>query len=57
MLRRYKVQAEPEKYYDAKLMLFYPWTNEDDLITGFNSYMELCIHKQDIIHKKCTIIQ
>ena len=48
---KYKVQAEPEKYYHAKLILFYPWKNEDDLITGFNSYMESYIHKQDIIHK------
>ena len=23
----------------SKLILFYPWKNEDDLITGFNSYM------------------
>ena len=48
---RYKLQTEPEKYYHSKLILFYPWTNEDDLITGFNSYMESYIHKQDIIHK------
>ena len=48
---RYKVQTEAEKYYHAKLILFYPWKNEDDLITGFNSYMELYIHKQDTIHK------
>ena len=33
---RYKVQTEPEKYYHAKLILFYPGKNEDDLITGFN---------------------
>ena len=48
---RYKMQTQPEKYYHAKLILFYPWTNEDDLITGFNSYMQSYIHKQDIIHK------
>ena len=48
---RYKMQIQPEKYYHAKLILFYPWKNEDDLITGFNSYIELYINKQDIIHK------
>ena len=47
----YKLQTEPEEYYHAKLILTYPWKNENDLITGFNSYMELYIHKQDIIHK------
>ena len=48
---RDKLQTEPEKYYHAKLIPFYPWRNEDDLITGFNSYMEVYIHKQDIINK------
>ena len=48
---RYKLQTEPEKYYNSKLILFYPWRKEDDLITGFNSYMESYIHKQDVIHK------
>ena len=27
----------------------YPWKNEDDLITGFNSYMESYIDKQVVI--------
>ena len=52
---RYKVQTEPEKYYHAKLILFYPWKNEDDLITGFNSYVESYIHKQDIIHQNAQL--
>ena len=38
---RYKLQTEPEMYYHAKLILFYLWKNEDDLITAFNSYMDL----------------
>ena len=42
---------QPQKYYHSKLILFYPWKNEDDLITGFNSYMESYIDKQDVIHK------
>ena len=48
---RYKFQTEPQKYYHSKLILFYPWKNEDDLITGFNSYMESYIDKQYVIHK------
>ena len=39
-VRRYKCQTEPQKYYHSNVILFYPWKNEDDLITGFNSYME-----------------
>ena len=27
---RYRLQTEPEKYYHSKLILFYPWKNEDD---------------------------
>ena len=30
--RRYKVYTEPEKYYHSKLLLYYPWTNEEQLI-------------------------
>ena len=48
---RYKLQKEPEKYYHSKLILFYPWKNEDDLITGFNSYMQSYIDKQNVMHK------
>ena len=35
---RYKVHNNPEKYYHSKLLLYYPWTNEHELLTGFNSY-------------------
>ena len=49
--RRYKIQAEPEKYYHAKLLLYYPWNNEDDIISPFTTYHESYISKQDIIHQ------
>ena len=52
---RYQLQTEPEKYYHSKLILFYPWKNEDDLIKGFNSYMQAYIDKQDIIHKNAQL--
>ena len=48
--RRYKIQAEPEKYYHAKLLLYYPWNNED-IISLFTTYHESYISKQDIIHQ------
>ena len=38
--RRYKEHAEPEKYYHAKLLLYYPWENEDVLICGHATYHE-----------------
>ena len=49
--RRYKILAEPEKYYHAKLLLYYPWNNEKDIISPFTTYHESYISKQDIIHQ------
>ena len=49
--RRYKIHAEPEKYYHSKLLLYYPWNNEDDMISAFTTYHESYMSKQDIIHK------
>ena len=36
--RRYKIHTEPEKYYHAKLLLYYPWHNEDDIISPFTIF-------------------
>ena len=49
--RRYKIHAELEKYYHVKLLLYYPWNNEDDIISPFTTYHETYISKQDIIHQ------
>ena len=50
-IRRYKIHAEPEKYYHAKLLLYYPWNNKDDIISTFTTCHESYISKQDIIHQ------
>ena len=55
--RRYKIHTEPEKYYHAKLLLYYPWHNEDDIISQFRTYHESYINKQDIIHQNAGKIQ
>ena len=49
--RRYKVHTEPENYYHAKLLLYYPWNHEDDIISTHQSYHDSYISKQDIIHQ------
>ena len=49
--RRYKIHTEPEKYYHAKLLLYYPWYHEDDSISPFTTYHESYINNQDIIHQ------
>ena len=48
--RRYKIHAEPEKYYPSKL-LYYPWNHEDDIISTYRSYHDSYMSKQDIIHQ------
>ena len=55
--RRYKIHAESEKYYCAKLLLYYPWKNEDDIISPFTTYHESYISKKDIIHQNAKKIQ
>ena len=49
--RRYKIHTEPEKYYHAKLLLYYPWNDKDDIISTYQSYHDSYISKQDIIHQ------
>ena len=49
--RRYKVHTEPEKYYLAKLPLYYPWNHEDDIISTYQSYQDSYISKQHITHQ------
>ena len=49
--RRYKIHVEPEKYYHAKLLLYYPWNHEDDIIPTYTTYHDSCISKQVIIHQ------
>ena len=54
--RRYKVHTEPvhtepEKYYHSKLLLYYPWNHEDDMISTYQSYHNSYINKQHIIHQ------
>ena len=39
--RRYNKDAEPSNWYRAKLMLYYPWYNEQtDLLGGYSTYEE-----------------
>ena len=49
--RRHKVNVEPEKYYHAKLLLYFPWCREDELISGFTSYFESYMSKVMVIQK------
>ena len=45
------------KYYHAKLLLYYPWFDEDELISGFYCYEKSYIVKQEKIVGNAKQIQ
>ena len=48
--RRYNKDAEPSNWYRAKLMLYFPWYNEDtDLLGGYATYEEHYRHAHTIV--------
>ena len=49
--RRYKIHATQKKYYHWKLLLYYPWNHEDDIISTYTTYHDSYMSKQDIIHQ------
>ena len=47
---RYNKDAQPTNWYRAKLMLYFPWYNEDtDLLGGHSTYQEHYYYVHDII--------
>ena len=48
--RRHKVNVEPEKYYHVKLLLYFPWCRENELISGLTSYFESYMSKVMVIN-------
>ena len=49
--RRYKTHTEPEKYYHSKLLLYYSWNHEDDIISTYTTYHYSYMSKQDLIQQ------
>ena len=48
--RRYNKDAEPSNWYRSKLMLYFPWYNEDtDLLGGYATYEEHYRHVHTIV--------
>ena len=48
---KYNKDAEPSNWYTAKLMLYYPWCNEQtDLLGGYETYEAHYRHVQAIVH-------
>ena len=49
--RRYNKDAEPSNWYRAKLMLYFPWYDENmDLLGGYSTYEEHYHHVHSIVH-------
>ena len=55
--RRHKVNVEPEKYYHAKLLLYFPWCTEDELTSGFTPYFESYMSKVMVIQNNAATFQ
>ena len=49
-VKRFKLATDPERYYHSKLILYFPWAREEDLLDGFPSY-----HAS--YHSKLIVIQ
>ena len=48
--RKYKKEAEPSNWYRSKLMLYFPWYNEEsDLLGGYSTYEEHYHHIRSIV--------
>ena len=53
--RKYKIYPEPDNYYHSKLLLYYPWKHEDNIISTYTTYHDAYMSKQDIIHQNANI--
>ena len=58
--KRFRVANEPERYYHAKLILYYPWFTEDSLIDGYTSYYlsykakkEIVLENSELFNEDC----
>ena len=49
------MNSEPEKYYHAKILHYFPWHNEDELIDGFSSYHHSYLSKQETIQENAKL--
>ena len=54
LTRKYRVHSDPEKYYHSKLLLYYPWYNEEELTSRFDAYQNLYIAKQEKVLENST---
>ena len=49
--RKYNKETDPSNWYRAKLMLYYPWYNEQaDLLGGYSTYEEQYRHVYNAMH-------
>ena len=49
---QWSLQKQPEQYFHAQLLLYYPWRDEKDLLT--ESYQASYLQKQDTIQANCA---
>ena len=47
--RKFKLATEPDRYYHSKLILYYPWFNEDSLLGNYASYQHAYEARRDVV--------
>ena len=57
MYKKVHNSCRTRKKYHAKLLLYYPWNNEDDIISPFTTYHKSYISKQIYNTSECKKIQ
>ena len=48
-VRSYRQSDEPENYYHSRLILYYPWSKEDDLIGTCDSFADRYAQVSEIV--------
>ena len=54
-VKHFKLATEPERYYHSKLMLYFPWFKEEDLLVNFMSYQASYHSRMSIIQRNADI--
>ena len=54
--RNFKLHQDPENYYREQLMLFLPWSNEEDDLIYINHEETFELHKDLIQQKRCEYV-
>ena len=56
-MKRFKHETEPEQYYYSRLLLFWPWSNEDELTNTNLTLGEQYVQKRTVIEENAAFFR